>query len=510
MNNLPLGFTDLNLGFALPELFLTAALFGLLLFAVFRGQDRPDLAMSGTVVALLTTLVLTLAMPVSAQGQAFAGLFLADPLAQFAKVLILGASAFVLWMSGPSLTAAGLAKFEYPVLLGFAALGMMLMVSASDLISAYLGLQLQSLALYVMAAFNRSDGRASEAGLKYFILGALSSGMLLYGISLVYGFGGAGSTSFAALYSTIEVLGSPSDNLGLIVGLVFVAAGLAFKISAAPFHMWTPDVYQGAPLPVTAFFASAPKVAAFVLLFRLLYDPLLALAAQWQELLVLLSLFSIFWGAIAGIAQRRLKRLIAYSSIGHMGYALLGLVTADQAGAVAMLNYLTAYVLMTLGVFALVLSLEKDGKEVEWVSDLTGLSQAAPVKAFALLILMMSLAGIPIFAGFFVKLKVFAAVVEAGYILPAVLGILGSVIACFYYIRVVKVAYFDEVEEGQTPVADASALSTSWVLIGAIALVSLWGLADRSITAAATYGIEQQAAALDRRDAGLPASGAGS
>jgi len=505
-----MSFADLNLGFALPELFLVAALFGLLMFGVFKGQDRPELAVGGTVVALLGTLVLTLITPVSAQGDAFAGLFIADPLARFAKVLILGSSALVLWMSGPRLAAYGLAKFEYPILMGFAVLGMMLMVSASDMLSLYLGLELQSLALYVMAAFNRNDGRASEAGLKYFILGALSSGVLLYGISMIYGFGGAGSTSFAALYSSIVVLGSPSDNLGLIVGLVFIAAGLAFKISAAPFHMWTPDVYQGSPLPVTAFFASAPKVAAFVLLFRVLYDPLISLAAQWQDLLVLLSLVSIFWGAVAGIAQKSLKRLIAYSSIGHMGYALLGLVAANEAGGTAMLNYLAAYVLMTLGVFALVMSLEKDGKEVELVSDLKGLSQAAPMKALALLILMMSLAGIPIFAGFFVKLKVFAAVVEAGYMLPAVLGILGSVIACFYYIRVVKVAYFDEVDAGETQVTDAPAMSTTWVLVGSILLVSLWAVADRSINSAAKFGIEQQATALDLRDTSMMAAAEGS
>ena len=488
---------DLNLGFALPELFLTAALFGLLMFGVFRGQDRVDLVVGGTIAALLGTLVLTLVVPVSPNGDAFAGLFIADPLARFAKVLILGAASLVLWMTSSRLAAHGLLKFEYPILLAFSVLGMMLMVSASDMLSLYLGLELQSLALYVLAAFNRNDSRASEAGLKYFILGALSSGVLLYGISLIYGFGGAGATSFAALNQTIEVLGSPTDNIGLVVGLVFVAAGLGFKISAAPFHMWTPDVYQGSPLSVTAFFASAPKVAAFVLLFRVLYDPLLALAAQWQDLLVVLSLVSIFWGAIAGIAQKSLKRLIAYSSIGHMGYALCGLTAANTFGGAAMLNYLTAYVVMTLGIFALVMSLEREGKEVELVSDLRGLSKSSPFKALALLILMMSLAGIPPFAGFFVKLQVFSAAVQSGFAVPAVLAILGSVIACFYYIRVVKVAYFD-VSEDEDLVSVDSRANTS-VLVASLLLISFWGFGLSYLERTATQSVQMQADGIAAR-----------
>ena len=491
---------DLNLGFALPELFLTAALFGLLLFGVFRGQDRGELVIGGTLIALLATLALVVLLPVPSDGRAFAGLFLSDRLGVFAKGLILGSASLVLWMSSPRLADQGLMKFEYPVLLGFAVLGMMLMVSASDMISLYLGLELQSLALYVLAAFNRNDTRASEAGLKYFILGALSSGVLLYGISLIYGFGGAGATGFAELRQTIQALGAPTDNLGLVVGLVFVTAGLGFKISAAPFHMWTPDVYQGAPLSVTAFFASAPKVAAFVLLFRLFYDPLMGLVAQWQDLLIALALTSIFWGAIAGIAQRSLKRLIAYSSIGHMGYALLGLAAASSAGSIAMLNYLAAYVVMTLGVFALLLSLEREGKEVELVSDLAGLGKSSPFKAFALLVLMMSLAGIPVFAGFFVKLKVFYAVVAAGYTVPAVLGILGSVIACFYYIRLVKVAYFDEAE---APAARNNTNNPAGlVLTAALVVVSLWGVLDRSVNDAASVSIHQHRETLAAVGAG--------
>ena len=383
-------------------------------------------------------------------------------------------------MSGPSLNRQGLGKFEYAVLMGFAVLGMMLMVSAHSMLSLYLGLELQSLALYVLAAFNRNDRRASEAGLKYFILGALSSGVLLYGMSLIYGFGGQGSLNFADLRVAIDSLGTPSDNLGLIIGLVFVASGLAFKISAAPFHMWTPDVYHGSPLCVTALFASVPKIAAFVLLFRVFYDPLMGLVAQWTDFLIILGLFSIFWGGIAGIAQTSIKRLIAYSSIGHMGYALLSLVAANTVGTIAMLNYLTAYLLMTLGLFALLMSLEQDGKEINLISDLGGLSQSAPMKALALLILMMSLAGIPIFAGFFVKLKVFHAVLEAGYVIPAVLGVLGSVIACFYYIRVIKIAYFDEVESVSRMRTKRSSPS-GIVLLLSLILVCLWGVLARPI-----------------------------
>ena len=488
---------DLNLGFALPELFLTAALFGILMFGVFRGQDRVDLVIGATIAALAGTLVLILLIPVPEGGDAFAGLFVADGVARFAKVLILGAAGLVLWMTGPRLAGHGLLKFEYPILMGFAVLGMMLMVSASDMMSLYLGLELQSLALYVLAAFNRDDGRASEAGLKYFILGALSSGVLLYGISLIYGFGGAGSTNFAALYQTIAVLGSPLDNLGLTIGLVFVAAGLAFKISAAPFHMWTPDVYQGAPLSVTAFFASAPKVAAFVLLFRVLYDPLAALAEQWRDLLILLALVSVFWGAIAGVAQRSLKRLIAYSSIGHMGYALLGLAAGNADGGAAMLNYLSAYLVMTLGMFALLMSLEREGREVESIDDLAGLGKSSPFKAIALLILMMSLAGIPIFAGFFVKLQVFYAALAAGYAIAAVLAVIGSVIACFYYIRLVKIAYFDS-PEGKAAVSVENGPSQI-VLIASLLCLSLWGFGNRALDEAARGSVAQQQSTLTTR-----------
>lgn len=478
-----MSISDLNLVLALPEIFLAAALFGLLMFGVFQGKERPELVMGGTIVAFVLTTIVCVFSPVSVDKSAFNNLFVADGVARFAKVVMLLAASVVVWMSSVRLKAHGLGKFEYHILVGFAVLGMMLMVSANNMLSLYLGLELQSLALYVLAAFNRDDTRASEAGLKYFILGALSSGVLLYGISLVYGFGGAGSLGFDQLSEAITALERPSENLGLIIGLVFIAAGLAFKISAAPFHMWTPDVYQGAPISVTAFFASAPKVAAFVLLFRILYDPLAGLVSQWTDLVIMLSLASIYWGAVGGIAQISLKRLIAYSSIGHMGYALLGLVAGSELGAVAMLNYLVAYVIMTLGLFALLMTLERDGRELEFVRDLAGLGNSSPVKALALLILMMSLAGIPIFAGFFVKLKVFYAVVAAGYFVPAVLGILGSVIACFYYIRVVKVVYFDE-PDGEAP-KRLENRPGGVVVFAAVMMVSFWGLIDRVVDSTA-------------------------
>ena len=492
-----MSLADLNAGAALPELFLTAALFGMLLFAVFRGQGRMDLVIAGTLAGLLGTLALILLVPLAADREAFVGLFVADSLARFAKILIVGSAVLVLWMTGPKLARHGLLKFEYPIVFGFSVLGMMLMVSANDMLSLYLGLELQSLALYVLAAFNRDNSQASEAGLKYFILGALSSGILLYGISLIYGFGGAGSTNFALLHQTITALESPTDNLGLVIGLVFMAAGLGFKISAAPFHMWTPDVYQGSPFSVTSFLASAPKIAAFVLIFRFFYDPLVALVDQWRQIVLMLALVSIFWGAIAGIAQRNLKRLIAYSSISHMGYALLGLASASVAGGSAMLSYLSAYVVMTLGVFALVMSLERDGKDIEKIDDLAGLGKAAPFKAFALLILMMSLAGIPVFAGFFVKVQVFYAAIAAGYNLAVVLAVIGSVIACFYYIRLVKIAYFDVPEEKLTHNNDTRPGMS--ILVASLLVVSLWGFMNRFLDDAAQRSIEMQEWALTNR-----------
>jgi NADH-quinone oxidoreductase subunit N len=340
-----------------------------------------------------------------------------------------------------------MSRFEFPVLFVLATVGMLLMISANNLISLYLGLELQSLSLYVVAAFNRDSERSSEAGLKYFVLGALSSGLLLYGVSLVYGF--LGTTSFDALAQALSgqatsgvVVGGSS--MGVIIGLVFICAALAFKVSAVPFHMWTPDVYEGAPTPVTAFFAVAPKVAAMALFVRVLVEPFGHLTSQWQQIIVVASALSMILGAFAAIAQTNIKRLMAYSSIGHVGFALLGLAAGTQQGITGVIVYMAIYVPMSLGAFAVILSMRIDGKQVEGIQDLAGLGKSSPGLAFALVVMMFSMAGIPPLAGFFAKLYVFKAVIEQGFIVLAVIGVLASVVSAVYYLKIIRVMYFDE------------------------------------------------------------------
>jgi NADH-quinone oxidoreductase subunit N len=338
-------------------------------------------------------------------------------------------------------------RFEFPVLMLFATLGMLAMVSANDLISLYLGLELQSLSLYVLAAFRRDTVRSSEAGLKYFVLGALSSGMLLYGSSMVYGF--AGSTNFEALAEVLaaDLAVGQAPSLGLIVGLVFVLAGLAFKVSAVPFHMWTPDVYEGAPTPVTAFLASAPKVAAMALIVRVMLGPFGDLFAQWQQIVVVVSIGSMVLGAFAAINQTNIKRLMAYSSIGHMGYVLVGLAAGTEAGVLGIVVYLAIYLIMNIGTFACILCMSQEGRMVEGIEDLKGLGKSNPLMALALTVLMFSMAGIPPLAGFFGKYFVFLAAIKAGLVTLAVIGVLASVVGAFYYVRIVKLMYFEEPAE---------------------------------------------------------------
>jgi NADH-quinone oxidoreductase subunit N len=358
------------------------------------------------------------------------------------KVLAMTGSAVAIVLSGRFMTRAGMAKFEYPVLILMATLGMMMMISANDLISLYMGLELQSLALYVVAAINRDDAKSSEAGLKYFVLGALSSGMLLYGASLVYGFTGA--TQFSAIAASLQDSGS---SLGIIFGLVFIIAGLAFKVSAVPFHMWTPDVYEGAPTPVTAFFAAAPKIAAMALFLRVLTGPFAAIVHDWQQIVVFVSLASMVLGAFAAIGQSNIKRLLAYSSIGHMGFALVGLAAGNEEGVRGVVIYMMIYLFTTIGVFACVLAMRRQGKQVEQISDLAGLARTNKGLAFVLSMLMFSLAGIPPLAGFFGKLFVFMAAVKAGLWLLAIVGVVASVVGAFYYLRIIKTIYFDEPTE---------------------------------------------------------------
>ncbi|MFM2043698.1 MAG: NADH-quinone oxidoreductase chain [Pseudomonadota bacterium] len=427
---------------ALPEIFLACAGMALLLIGVFRGEGSTRLVSWLTVASLIVAMVLLLTGP-QERVVTFSGMFVLDRFAIFAKVLILTATAFAVILSLRYLEQEQIARFEYPVLMLFAALGMMGMVSANDLIALYVGLELQSLSLYVIAAFRRDFAKSSEAGLKYFVLGALSSGLLLYGASLIYGF--AGSTNFdrlAAVFVAGEV-----PHLGVIVGMVFVAAGLAFKISAVPFHMWTPDVYEGAPTSVTAFFAVAPKVAAICLFIRVLVEPFGDLLAQWQQVIWFCAVASMIVGALAAIQQTNIKRLMAYSSIGHIGYALVGLAAGTEDGVRGVLIYMAIYLAMNVGTFAIILSMRQNGRMVESIADLRGLSKTHPAMALALTIFMFSMAGVPPLAGFFGKFYVFLAAVDAGLYILALIGFITSVVSCFYYIRIIKMMYFDDVVE---------------------------------------------------------------
>jgi NADH-quinone oxidoreductase subunit N len=424
---------------ALPEIFLACSAMALLMVGVFRGEGSTRLVSVLSVVALLVTAALVLGAG-SERTVTFNGQFVADRFSAFMKVLVLIGSALSLIVAMDHLEREQIDRFEYPVLILFATLGMLMMVSANDLVAVYVGLETQSLALYVLAAFRRDHARSSEAGLKYFVLGALSSGILLYGMSLVYGF--AGTTSFDGLARLFGHGSVPS--VGLVVGLVFVAAGIAFKISAVPFHMWTPDVYEGAPTPVTTFFAAAPKIAAVALFIRVLTEPFGGLAHQWQQIVWVTALGSMLLGAFAAIGQTNIKRLMAYSSIGNVGYALVGLAAGNENGVQGVMIYMAVYLFMTVGSFTIVLCMQKDGRSVEDIADLKGLSRTHPLLALAMAVFMFSMAGIPPLAGFFSKLYVFLGAIEAGLYVLAVLGVLSSVVSAFYFLRIVKLMYFDE------------------------------------------------------------------
>jgi len=432
--------SDLNsfagLAPAYPELLVAIGAGALLMAGVFMKQGAARLV--GVAIGLLVA-VMVLVVIHPAKGVLFNGGFVQDDFARYMKALILAGSALALVMSVSSAREHGLAKFEYSVLVVLATLGMMVMVSANDLMTLYIGLELQSLALYVIAAFKRESGRATEAGLKYFVLGALSSGMLLYGASMVYGF--TGQTELGAIATTIA---EGERSIGIIFGLVFLLAGIAFKISAVPFHMWTPDVYEGAPTPVTAFFASAPKVAAMALLVRLVMDSFEPITRDWQQIVIFLSIASMILAAFAAIGQNNLKRLMAYSSIGHIGFALVGLSSGTAVGAEGVSIYMAIYMTMTIGVFACILSLKSESGYVQTIDDLAGLSQTRPYVAAVMALLMFSLIGLPPLAGFFAKWHVFLAAIEAQLFVLAVIGVLASAISAYYYLRIVRKMYFDE------------------------------------------------------------------
>ncbi|MDD9738597.1 MAG: NADH-quinone oxidoreductase subunit NuoN [Marinovum algicola] len=472
---------DLNV--ILPEIVLSVYAMLALLAAVYTAKDELAGLLTWITAGVFAALAFYIATSGGTTVTAFGGMFIDDGFARFAKVMILLSAAAVLAMSQGYLAARGLLKFEYPLLIALATVGMMMMVSAGDLMALYMGLELQSLALYVVAALRRDSVKSTEAGLKYFVLGALSSGLLLYGASLVYGF--AGTTQFAG----VILAASGETSLGLLFGLVFLISGLAFKVSAVPFHMWTPDVYEGSPTPVTAFFATAPKVAAMALFARVLHDAFGGVTGDWQQIIALLSVLSMFLGAVAAIGQTNIKRLMAYSSIAHMGYALMGLASGTVFGVQAMLLYMAIYVTMNVGTFAFIMSMSKDGAPVVSIDSLHLYSRREPGKALAMLFLLFSLAGVPPFLGFFGKLYVLRAAVEGDLVWLAVAGVIASVIGAFYYLRIVFYMYFGQetdeaLDRGGSPILYGFLMASAAVML--IGVVNFFGIETVAEAAAAT------------------------
>jgi NADH-quinone oxidoreductase subunit N len=461
---------------ALPEVFLlTAGLVLLVIGVLTREADSPRIVAMLSVLAMLVAVVIVLASEKAPQ-LTFGGHFVADAFSAFLKVLLLVGAALAVLLAQDYLRDHRIERFEFPLLVLFSTLGMIMMVSANSFVALYLALELSSLPLYVLAAYDRDNLRSTESGLKYFVLGALASGLLLYGCSLVYGF--TGTLSFDALAQAFgpQAEGAPPAALpvGALVGLVFVIAGLAFKLAAVPFHMWTPDVYEGSPTPVTAFLATASKVAAAGLTIRVLMHPFGDWAAQWQQIVVLVSIASMVLGAFAAIGQSNIKRLLAYSGIGHIGYALVGLAAGTDRGVNGVLVYLAIYLVMTLGTFGCVLLMRRQGRYLEQISDLSGLSRRQPMLAAAIGVFMFSLAGIPPLAGFFGKLYVFLAAVDAGLAWLAVLGVLASCVGAYYYLRIVKVMYFDEPAEALDPAQHRAVGAISAVTALATLLFIAW------------------------------------
>ena len=447
---------------ALPEIILALGAIAMVLYGAIQGE-RSTRTLE---IAALALFALALVLVLRGEGKVvtFNGAFIADGFARFMKVLTLIGAAAAIVLSADFLRRDGAMRFEFPILVVLATIGMMMMISASDLIGLYVGLELQSLALYVVAAFDRDNPRSTEAGLKYFVLGALSSGMLLYGSSMVYGF--TGTVSYAGIAEAVKG-GHP--GIGLIIGLVFVAAGVAFKISAVPFHMWTPDVYEGAPTPVAAFFASAPKMAAMAMTVRIFVGAFPGALHDWQQIIVFMAIASMALGAFAAIGQTNIKRLLAYSSIANMGYALVGLAAGTAAGVQGVMTYMAIYLATTLAAFACVLMMNRNGKPVEEIGELAGLSRTNGWMAFAMSMMMFSLAGIPPLAGFWAKWYVFLAAIEAKLYVLAVVGVITSVVGAYYYLRIVKVIYFDDAkpafDKGDAGVRGVLLISALFVLV---------------------------------------------
>ncbi len=455
-----------------PEIFLACASMLFLVAGVLRRDEKAEgLVAILSLIALAVTGWLVLATPVSAVP-VLGGMVIADSFAVLMKLLIVAGLAAAIALAMGQNKGKRMGCFEYPLLVLFAGLGMMLMVSAGNLLGVYVGLEMQSLALYVLAAIRRDDARSSEAGVKYFVLGALASGMLLFGMSLVYGF--TGSLEFGKIATAI----GPIPSMGVIVGMVFILAGVAFKISAVPFHMWTPDVYEGAPTPVTALFAIVPKLAGMALLIRLVTGPFGGMTEDWQQILCFLAGASMIWASFAALAQTNIKRLMAYSSIGNMGYALMGVAAGSAGGMGGVILYMAIYMVMSAGVFGIILMMRRGGQPLEQIADLAGLSRTRPLAAYALAILLFSMAGIPPMAGFFGKMFVFQAAVASGLVTLAVIGVLTSVIAAYYYIRLIKIMFFDE----PVPAWDKEPLSTPALVAGiAVAFILLFILAPGAV-----------------------------
>lgn len=472
-----------DLTIILPEILLSVfAMLGLI-GAVYTSKDGLASPLLWATAAIFLAVAAWIGFTGEGTNVAFGGMFVDDAFSRFAKVTILLSAAAVLLMSEGYMSQRGLLRFEYPMLVALAAVGMMMMVSAGDLMALYMGLELQSLALYVVASLRRDSVKSTEAGLKYFVLGALSSGLLLYGASLVYGY--AGTT----LFSGIVQVAQEGVSLGLLFGLVFLMAGFAFKVSAVPFHMWTPDVYEGSPTPVTAFFATAPKVAAMALFARVMHDAFGGAVADWQQIMALLSVLSMFLGAFAAIGQTNIKRLMAFSSIAHMGYALMGLAAGTVLGVQAMLVYMAIYVTMNVGTFAFILMMEKDGQPVVEIGALKMYSKREPGKALAMLVLLFSLAGVPPMLGFFGKFYVLRAAYEGGLAWLAIAGVIASVMGAYYYLRIVFYMYFGETSEerlngGKSPILWVMLMGSAAVMV--LGIINMFGVEGAAAAAALT------------------------
>jgi len=465
-----------DLSILIPEIVLSLYAMGAMMLAVYTSNDAMAPALTWATALVLAIMGFYIAVTGGGENPAFDGMFVDDAFSRFAKVTILFAAAAVLLIGLDYMVKHDLLRFEYPILMVLAVVGMMVMVSAGDLITLYMGLELQSLALYVVAAVRRDSVRSTEAGLKYFVLGALSSGLFLYGASLTYGY--AGTTAFEGI---IAAASGDDISLGLLFGLVFVISALAFKVSAAPFHMWTPDVYEGSPTAITALFSTAPKVAAMALFARVVHDAFGGVVDQWQQIVAFLAVLSMFLGAVAAIGQTDIKRLMAYSSISHMGFALMGLAAGTAQGVEAMLIYMSIYVTMNMGTFAFIMTMGKDGRSVTQISALSSFASREPAKALALLVLMFSLAGVPPLVGFFGKYAVLLAAIEADMAWLAIAGVIASVIGAYYYLRIVYLMYFGETREeidGKMSLVPYVALVACAAIIGLAWLpgINLFGL----------------------------------